>query len=211
MFQRKLLPILNELLTEFRIVYLTGPRQAGKTTLAKEIARNSNTDYINLDDSATLASAKNDPHGFIQTFENKKVIIDEFQYAPELVPAIKEASDNLKTNFKGKFFLTGSADIFRSAKTQESLPGHMARVELYPLSLTEISGNPLNVIDFLVTGEFVSKPSPAITREQLALRIINGGYPEVQQKSKRAQQIWFKSYMEGRLFKDFESFVCSTR
>ena len=82
MFQRKLLPILNELLNEFRIIYLTGPRQAGKTTLAKEFAQNSNMDYINLDDSAVLASAKNDPHGFIQTFEDKKIIIDEFQFAP---------------------------------------------------------------------------------------------------------------------------------
>ncbi len=205
MFQRKLLPILNELLNEFRIVYLTGPRQAGKTTLAKEIAQNSNMDYISLDDSAVLASAKNDPHGFIQTFEDKKIIIDEFQYAPELVPAIKEASDKLKSKFKGKFFLTGSADIFRSAKTQEALPGHMARVELYPLSMSEMGGNPLNIVDYLITAQFASKPSPAITREQIAQRIINGGYPEIQEKSKRAQQIWFKSYMEGRLFKDFES------
>ena len=205
MFQRKLLPIINELLNEFRIVYLTGPRQAGKTTLAKEIAQNSSMEYINLDDSAALASAHNDPHGFIQSFENKKIIIDEFQYAPELVPAIKEASDKLKPNYKGKFFLTGSADIFRSAKTQESLPGHMARVELYPLSLSEISENQLNIIDYLVTGKFTSQSSPTITREQLAMRIINGGYPEVQDKSKRAQQMWFKSYMEGRLYKDFES------
>ncbi|MFT4650219.1 MAG: putative AAA+ superfamily ATPase [Polaribacter sp.] len=205
MFDRKLLPILNELLTEFRIVYLTGPRQAGKTTLAKKIAQNSNMEYITLDDSAALASVKSDPHGFIQTFEGKKVIIDEFQYAPELVPAIKEASDKLNSSFKGKFLLTGSADIFRSAKTQESLPGHMARVELYPLSLSEMSENSFNVIDYLVNGDFVSTPLPTITKEQIAQRIINGGYPEVQTKSKRAQQIWFKSYLEGRLFKDFES------
>lgn len=205
MYQRKLLPILKELLNEFRIVYLTGPRQAGKTTLAKEITQNSSMDYINLDDSAVLASAKNDPHGFIQTFKDQKIIIDEFQYAPELIPAIKEASDKLKSNFKGKFFLTGSADIFRSAKTHEALPGHMARVELYPLSLSEISGNQLNIIDYLVSAKFTSKSSTEITKEQIAMQIITGGYPEIQEKSKRAQHIWFKSYMQGRLFKDFES------
>ncbi len=205
MLQRKLQPLLNELLDEFRIVYLTGPRQAGKTTLAKEIAKNSSMDYVSLDDSAALASAKNDPFGFIQTFEHKKIIIDEFQYAPELVPAIKEASDKLTANFKGKFFLTGSADIFRSAKTQEALPGHIARIELYPLSLSELNGNTLNIIDYLIAAGFSSKPPSAITKEQFAQRIIDGGYPEIQEKSKRAQQIWFKSYMEGRLFKDFES------
>lgn len=52
------------------------------------------------------------------------------QYAPELTPAIKRVSDNLPPGQKGKFLLTGSADIFSSARTQEALPGHMARVEL---------------------------------------------------------------------------------
>jgi len=205
MFKRKLLPILNELLNEFRVVYLTGPRQAGKTTLAKEIAQHSDIEYITLDDSAVLESAKSDPHGFIQTYESKKIIIDEFQYAPELVPAIKEASDRLESSFKGKFLLTGSADIFRSAKTQEALPGHMARVEMYPLSLSEMGNSSRNIIDYLITREFTSIPLAVITKEQYAERIIQGGYPEVQTKSQRAKNIWFKSYIEGRLFKDFES------
>ena len=81
----------------------------------------------------------------------------------------------------------------------------MARVELYPLSLTEISQNQLNIVDYLITAKYASKSVPVKTREQLAQRIITGGYPEIQEKSKRAQNIWFKSYMEGRLFKDFES------
>jgi predicted AAA+ superfamily ATPase len=205
MYPRKLQPIISELLTEFRIVYLAGPRQAGKTTLAKKIAHQTNMAYINLDDTTVLASAQSDPHGFIRSLKDQKIVIDEFQYAPDLVPAIKEASDNLKPNQKGKFLLTGSADIFRSAKTQEALPGHMARVELYPLSLSEISKNPGNIIDYILAGEFSSAASLFKTREQYADLIINGGYPEVQKKSNRAKQIWFKSYIAGRLYKDFET------
>ncbi len=205
MFQRKLAPLIAELLTEFRIVYLTGPRQAGKTTLARTVADQQNMGYITLDDQAILESVLNDPHGFVHSLEQKKIVLDEFQYAPCLIPAIKESSDAMKPGERGKFLLTGSADIFRSAKTQESLPGHMARLELYPLSITEITGQPLNIVDYILAGDFRARDTEFVSRERLAQIILDGGYPEVQSKSYRAKQIWFRSYMEGRLYKDFES------
>ncbi|VEG92589.1 AAA family ATPase [Legionella spiritensis] len=121
MFERKLASIIIELLKEFRIVYLTGPRQAGKTTLTKSISPGSGLEYISFDNQNILQSAQNDPIGFIDSFKNKKLILDEFQYIPELIPAIKQVSDNLPINEKGKFLLTGSADIFRSGKNTGSV------------------------------------------------------------------------------------------
>ncbi len=205
MYLRSLQPIIEELLAEFRVLYLTGARQSGKTTLVREIAERLNMGYITLDDQATLASVESDPHGFIRSLGSNRVVLDEFQYSPNLIPAIKEASDRLKPDEKGKFLLTGSADIFRSAQTQEALPGHMARLELFPLSLSELSGRSFNMIDYLLAGDFQSRPVPFTSREQFAGMILRGGYPEVQSKTPRARQIWFKSYMEGRLYKDFES------
>ncbi|MCA0403775.1 MAG: ATP-binding protein [Proteobacteria bacterium] len=205
MFERKLTPIITELLPEFRIVYLTGPRQAGKTTLTKIIAQNGGFEYISFDNQTILQSAQNDPIGFINSFHNKKVVLDEFQYVPELISAIKHASDNLPSNVKGKFLLTGSADIFRSGKTQEALPGHMARLELYPLSLAEKYETDYNIIDLLCNEYFNLNNLTLVTRADLANLILAGGYPEVQDKSPRAKQIWYKSYIEGRLFKDFET------
>lgn len=197
--------MILELLKEFRILYLTGPRQAGKTTLVRSIAERSGMVYITLDNPNVLASVQNDPQDFIQALGNKKIVVDEFQYAPELIPIIKSSSDQLRPEEKGKFILTGSADIFRSAKAEEAFPGHMARMELYPLSIGEINEQPKNIIDALINGSFQMNPKPFISRTCLAQRLLNGGYPEIQTKSVRGKQIWFKSYMEGRLFKDFET------
>ena len=119
------------------------------------------------------------------------------------------AFDKPACDEKGKFLLTGPADIFRSAKTQEALPGHMARLELLPLSLSELTQTPLNIIDYIVVGDFQPAQAKAlgspIGRQALAAKILRGGYPELRNKSPRAKRVWFKSYTEGRLFKDFES------
>ncbi len=205
MYHRFIEPLFVELLNEFRILYLTGPRQAGKTTLVRSIAERLNITYLTLDNQAMYASAMTDPHGFIRSFAGKRIILDEFQYVPHLIMAIKEASDNLAPDEKGRFILTGSTDIFRSAKVQEALPGHMARMELYPLSAGEITGQRRNMIDYLNEGIFQAVETPLLQREELARILIDGGYPEIQQKSQRGKQAWFKSYVEGRLFKDFET------
>lgn len=205
MYPRYLESLLVDLLSEFRILYLTGPRQSGKTTLVRSIATLLNIRYITLDNQSALAAVRMDPHGFIHSFSKQKVIIDEFQYAPDLVPAIKEASDALLPTQRGKFILTGSADIFRSANVQEALPGHMARLELYPLSIGEITRHRKNIIDYITAGIFQATQVSYMSRESLARILINGGYPEIQSKSHRGKQAWFKSYVEGRLLKDFES------
>lgn len=204
MFQRKLTSIVIELLKEFRIVYLTGPRQAGKTTLTKSITPETGLEYVSFDNQNILLSAQNDPIGFIDSFKSG-VILDEFQYVPELISAIKQASDNLPATVKGKFLLTGSADIFRSSKTQEALPGHMARLELYPLSLSEKFNTQNNVIELLCDKNFNIKQLETLNHQRLADLILQGGYPEVQNKSARGKQIWYESYIEGRLYKDFET------
>jgi len=133
MYQRFSKERIVQLLKEFRIVYLTGPRQAGKSTLAMAIAREAGLAYHTLDDDALLLAARTDPQGLLSALP-APMVIDEFQLAPELIRAVKQISDGAGPIKKGLFLLTGSADVFKSARTQEALPGHMARIELLPLS-----------------------------------------------------------------------------
>lgn len=194
---------LIELLVDFRIVYLTGPRQAGKSTLVREIAKELGMGYYTLDDASLAASAESDPQGLLMALPNP-LVLDEFQSVPGLVGAIKMLSDTADGQ-RGLFLLTGSADIFRSARVQESLPGHMARVELYPLSLMERHDRQLNVVDRLLAGAFEQTGLTALNRDELGQILIEGGYPEAITKSPRSRDAWFASYIEGRLLKDFES------
>ncbi len=210
MYKRHVQSLLHELLGEFRIVYVTGPRQSGKTTLVRMVAESLPLRYISLDDQATRAAVEFDPHGFIRSLGDESVVIDEFQYVPALIPAIKEASDRLAPDRRGKFLLTGSADIFATARVQEALPGHMARLELLPLSVDEISGSGNNAIDFLMRENFRQQGDyPELTRNRIADAIVRGGYPELIEKSQRVRRVWFDSYIRGRLLKDFASLYAS--
>ncbi|MFH0729538.1 MAG: ATP-binding protein [Pseudomonadota bacterium] len=194
---------LLDLLNDFRIVYLTGPRQAGKSTLVRELAKERGMGYYTLDDVALAASAESDPRGLLASLP-KPLVLDEFQIAPNLIGAIKMISDTADGQ-KGIFLLTGSSDIFRSARVQESLPGHMARIELYPLSQSERHESNINVIDWLISGTFAQLPPKLLDRKELATLLLEGGYPEPIAQSPRSRSIWFASYIEGRLFKDFET------
>lgn len=201
-FKRHIKARLIDLLNDFRIVYLTGPRQAGKSTLVREIAKEQGMGYYTLDDAALAASAESDPQGLLASLP-KPLVLDEFQMAPNLIGAIKMVSDTANGQ-KGIFLLTGSSDIFRSAQVQESLPGHMARVELYPLSHTERHAGNINLIDWLVSGTFGHTMLRPLDRKELGELLMEGGYPEAITKSPRSRSTWFASYIEGRLLKDFE-------
>ena len=202
-YKRHIKARMIDLLNDFRIVYLTGPRQSGKSTLVKEIAQENHLAYYTLDDTALLASAQSDPHGLLSSLPTP-LVLDEFQMAPNLVHAIKMISDSADGR-KGLFLLTGSSDVLRSARVQESLPGHMARVELYPLSLAERLGGQQNLIDRLFDRAFEKTQLSPLDRNSLAEILLIGGYPEVIEKSLRSRSVWFTSYIEGRLLKDFEA------
>lgn len=124
----------------FPVLLLTGPRQVGKTTLLQrlaEVQRKEGIDrkYVTLDDPDVRYLAKHDPALFLQRY-TPPVLIDEIQYATELLPYIKMSVDS--SHNKGDFWLTGSQAFHLMNNVSESLAGRVGIVSLLGLSDAEI-------------------------------------------------------------------------
>ena len=120
LYVRQLGARLAESLLDTPVVLLAGPRQAGKTTLAKQVAEQGMR-YLTLDDELTLLSAREDPVGLIRGLD--RAVIDEVQRAPGLLLAIKKSVDEDRR--PGRFLLTGSANLMALPTLADSLAGRM--------------------------------------------------------------------------------------
>ncbi|MBU1667055.1 ATP-binding protein [bacterium] len=198
--RRNITPIIYELLKDFRIVAINGPRQSGKTTLSREIAKALKMDYYTFDNEATKLTAQNNPIPFIQQLSKKASVIDEIQMVPEVISALKISVD--EQNQPGMFLLTGSADLFKMSAIKESLAGRMVSISLFPLSYFELSGCSKNIIDILFDGKITSFNFKKMSYKKMIEQITTGGFPSVQGKSSRSQEGWFESYIEARIEKD---------
>ncbi len=198
--KRNISSIVYELLEDFRIVAINGPRQSGKTTLSKEIAKELDMNYYTFDNEATRLTAKNNPIPFIEQLSKIPSVIDEIQLVPEVISALKISVD--EKNQSGMFLLTGSADLFKMSSIKESLAGRMVSISLFPLSYFELNGSSENVIDMLFNTEIKSFNFQKMSYEKMIEHITTGGFPSVQGKSARSQESWFESYIEARIEKD---------
>jgi len=198
--KRNITPIIYELLEDFRIVAINGPRQSGKTTLSKEIAKELNMDYYTFDNEATRLTAQSNPIPFIEQLSKKPSVIDEIQMVPEVISALKISVD--EHNKSGMFLLTGSADLFKMSSIKESLAGRMVSISLFPLSYFEMNGSSENIIDMLFNGDITAFDFKRMSYEKMVEQMVTGGFPSVQGKSSRSQESWFESYIEARIEKD---------
>ncbi len=198
--KRNITSMVYELLEDFRVVAINGPRQSGKTTLSKEIAKELGMNYYTLDNEATKLTAQNNPIPFIEQLSKRPSVIDEIQMVPEVISALKISVD--EKNQSGMFLLTGSADLFKMSSIKESLAGRMVSISLFPLSYFELNGSSENIIDMLFSGEIKSFNFKKMSYEKMIEQITTGGFPSVQGKSARSQESWFESYIEARIEKD---------
>lgn len=133
-FPRFLAPRLREALRDTPAVLLHGPRQSGKTTLARMVGEPRGYRYVSFDDDATLAAAKADPVGFVAGLPAKS-ILDEVQRVPEIFTSLKTTIDRRRT--PGRFILTGSANVLFVPRLADSLAGRMGILRLHPLAQAE--------------------------------------------------------------------------
>jgi len=135
MIARDIMARVCELAKTFPVVTIEGPRQSGKTTLAKMAFPTYN--YANLEDTATRRLAEKDPRGFIEKFP-APAIIDEIQRVPELLSDLQVEVDRL--GGCGLYVLTGSHRPRLTESVAQSLAGRTALVTLLPLSIDELAG-----------------------------------------------------------------------
>ena len=138
----------------FPIVAITGPRQAGKTTLAKTAF--ANKEYVSLENPDEREFAQQDPKRFIHRFKSG-AILDEVQRCPALLSYLQQAVD--ERNIMGDFILTGSAQFELISGITQSLAGRVGRIELLPLSQSElIQANklPASLDEMLFQGSYPS-------------------------------------------------------
>lgn len=198
LIDRKALPLVETALADTRVVLISGPRQAGKTTLAR-IFSDRDRPYITLDDAGTLNAAKADPTGFIRGI--KRAIIDEVQRAPDLMLAIKASVDDDQE--PGRFLLTGSANLATIPAIADSLAGRMAVIPLLPLAQAEIRSSPGLMLDRLFAGEEPEIDGEVVLGKALMNMVLAGGYPEALRRTTSARRVsWLEDYVSLILDRD---------
>ena len=197
MYARLIESRVREALSDTRVVMVSGPRQAGKTTLARQLA-DSSRPFFTLDDSTVRVAALDDPVGFINGLN--RAAIDEVQRAPDLLLAIKTAVDADPT--PGRFLLTGSANLMTLPRVADSLAGRMEVVRLLPLSQAEIGGSTSTFLDQIFFGA-PPVPGTPIMGTDLVEAVLAGGYPEpLTRRSWTRRQDWYLDYVAAIVNRD---------
>ncbi|MHB1000033.1 MAG: ATP-binding protein [Armatimonadota bacterium] len=180
---------------QFPVLLVTGARQVGKTTMLKHMSEPERT-YVSLDDTLLLELAKRDPILFLQRFR-PPLLIDEIQYAPELLPYIKMEVDN--TNQPNYFWMTGSQQFHLMKGVSESLAGRVAIVQLLGLSRQERTGHGTESKPFIPT-EIARDES--ITLRKLYSMIWRGSYPAIAINPEMDRDLFYSSYVQTYLQRD---------
>ena len=197
LYPRLIGPRIAEAMTDTPVVLLAGPRQAGKTTLVRQISDGGRR-YLTLDDGLTLLSAREDPVGMIRSLDS--AVIDEIQRAPALLLAIKKSVDEDRR--PGRFLLTGSANLMALPTVADSLAGRMETLLLLPLSQSEIEGQSANWLDSVFSGR-IPQPTAQAHSVDLVDRVLRGGYPEaISRPTSRRRIAWARQYLDALLQRD---------
>ncbi|HPQ70427.1 MAG TPA: ATP-binding protein [bacterium] len=200
-FNRTLEKFVGKAAKQFPVLLVTGARQVGKTTFLQHLSRQNRT-YVSLDDPMVLNLAKSDPALFMQRF-TPPLLIDEIQYAPELLPYIKMAVDRARK--PGLFWLTGSQQFHLMKGVSESLAGRVGVIHLFGFSRREL------LRQSEASRPFIPEPKEiqarmdtggAMTLQQLYRLIWRGSLPAIALNAQMDRDLFYGSYLQTYLRRD---------
>lgn len=177
MIPRLIFPQARHALTQFRALCITGPRQSGKTTLARQLSKSK--PYVNFEDPSVQHEAEQNPHLFLQQYKSGAVF-DEVQRVPHIFRYLQEILDNNRT--RGQYILTGSNNFLLQEQISQSLAGRAAYLTLLPFSYAELVQAKLD-------------------ENNIDKHILTGGYPEIWNE-KLMPDTWMKSYVQTYVQRD---------
>ncbi|RIK92757.1 MAG: ATPase [Proteobacteria bacterium] len=199
--ERTLGPFLGKASAQFPVMLVGGPRQVGKTTILQYLSQGNRT-YVTLDDPTLAALARDEPALFLQRFE-PPVLIDEIQYAPELLPHIKMRVDRARK--PGLYWLTGSQQFQLMKGVSESLAGRVGIVNLLGLSLKELQGKAAAATPFLPTAAELHKrlkASAPLSLQDVYRIIWRGAFPAIALDDAMDRDLFYSSYVQTYLQRD---------
>lgn len=199
--KRTLENFLGKATGQFPVMLVVGPRQVGKTTILRHLRKKGRT-YVTLDDPTLATLAKEEPSLFLQRFK-PPVLIDEIQYAPELLPFIKIHVDRDHT--PGSFWLTGSQQFPLMQGVSESLAGRVGIVNLLGLSMKELQGLPKLAAPFLPTSNQLHKrlkSSLPLFLQDVYRMIWRGAFPAFALNKAMDRDLFYSSYVQTYLQRD---------
>jgi len=195
---------LQEALQDSPVVLIHGPRQCGKTTLARTLEEKDGYSYISFDNDIQRSAAQSDPVSFVADLPDL-CILDEVQRVPALFTSIKANVDNDRR--PGRFIFTGSANILMLPKIADSLAGRMEILRLYPLAQAELNNSRPGVLGDLFGNQFKSRKGNRLGID-LARLIVGGGYPAaLSRKSNKRSATWYRDYIESLIVKDVQEYA----
>jgi uncharacterized protein len=191
--------VLSEALDDSPVVLLHGPRQCGKSTLARVLGEQRGYEYITFDDDVIRAAAHSDPIGFVESLADR-VILDEVQRVPHIFTSLKASVD--LNRLPGRFLLTGSANVLLLPKLADSLAGRMAIQRLYPFAQCELKGDDSDFLNRLFKANFPMRKAERL-KEALLARIVAGGYPAALiRPDGRRRDNWYRDYISTIVQRD---------
>ncbi len=186
------------------MILLTGPRQVGKTTLYEYLADKSKHNYVSLDEFEMRSLAKKDPGLFLEQYR-PPLIIDEIQYAPQLLPYLKARVDKMKG--KCSYWLTGSQHFHLMRGVSESLAGRVAILKLLGFSQSEETGADPSGGAWVPEAMASNQKYSEINLLKLFGKILRGNFPKLLHKNAPPLETFYGSYVQTYIDRDLRDLV----